>query len=66
MYGRPYKFDPNGLYRSQDEGNTWVLLNYKKLYGGTGNGNYVVGDMNTFGTFYMSSLGTGIIYGKVK
>ena len=66
MYGRPYKFDPNGLYRSQDEGKTWVLLNYKKLYGGTGNGNYVVGDMNTFGTFYMSSLGTGIIYGKVK
>ena len=66
MYGRPCKYDPDGLYRSQDGGKTWALVNYKKLFGGTGNGNYLVGDMNTFGTFYMSSLGVGIIYGKIK
>ena len=66
MYGKPLNTDPEGLYRSQDEGNSWVLLNHEKLYGGTGNGNFVVGDMNTFGTFYMSSLGCGIIYGKIK
>ena len=66
MYGRPFNLDPNGLYRSQDGGKTWVLINYKNLYGGTGNGNFIVGDMNTFGTLYMSSVGAGIIYGKLK
>jgi hypothetical protein len=66
MYGRPCKYDPDGLYRSQNGGKTWALLNYKNLYGGTGNGNFIVGDMNTFGTLYMSSVGTGIVYGKLK
>ena len=58
--------DPNGIYYSQDEGKTWILINHKKLSGGPGNGNFIVGDMNTFGTVYMSSLGTGIIYGKIN
>jgi hypothetical protein len=66
IYGKPFVNDPLGVYFSKDEGKTWILINHKKLYGGTGNGNFVVGDMNTFGTVYMSSLGTGIIYGKVK
>ena len=66
MYGKPLNTDPEGLYRSQDEGNSWVLINHENLYGGTGDGNFVVGDMNTFGTLYMSSLGYGIIYGKNK
>ena len=66
MYGRPLKSDPEGLYRSQDGGISWVLVNHEQLYGGTGDANFVVGDMNEFGTFYMSSLGYGIIYGKLK
>ena len=66
MYGKPLINDPEGLYRSQDGGNTWILLNYQYLYGGTGDGNFIVGDMNTFGTLYMSSLGYGIIYGKLR
>ena len=66
MYGRPLINDPEGLYMSQDEGTSWVLVNHEKLYGGTGDGNFVVGDMNTFGTFYMSTLGYGILYGKFK
>jgi hypothetical protein len=66
MYGRPLRTDPEGIYRSQDEGNSWILINHEYLYGGTGNGNFVVGDMNSFGTLYMSSLGCGIIYGKMK
>ena len=65
MYGRPCRYDPEGIYRSQDGGKSWALLNYKNLYGGTGNGNFIVGDMNTFGTFYMSSVGTGIVFGKL-
>ena len=66
IYGRPLRTDPEGVYRSQDEGNSWILINHEYLYGGTGNGNFVVGDMNNFGTLYMSSLGCGIIYGKMK
>ncbi len=66
IYGRPLRTDPEGVYRSQDDGNSWILINHEYLYGGTGNGNFVVGDMNNFGTLYMSSLGCGIIYGKMK
>ena len=66
MYGRPLNNDPEGLYRSQDGGITWVLVNYQNVIGGTGDGNFIVGDMNTFGTFYMSTLGYGILFGKLK
>lgn len=66
MYGKPQASDPEGLYRSQDSGDTWVLINSDKLYGGTGNGNFLVGDMNEFGTVYMSTVGCGIVYGKIS
>ena len=66
MYGKPKSSSKEGIYRSQDSGKTWVLINSDKLYGGTGNGNFLVGDMNTFGTVYMSSVGWGIIYGRLK
>lgn len=63
MYGKPLASDPEGLYRSTDGGETWVCINTNNLYGGTGNGNFLVGDMNTFGTVYMSTVGCGIVYG---
>ena len=66
MYGKPSEKDQEGIYRSQDCGKTWLLINSNKLYGGTGNANFLVGDMNTFGTVYMSSVGCGIIYGRLK
>lgn len=65
MYGKPADSDPEGIYRSTDCGKSWVLINQNHLYGGTGNGNYLVGDMNTFGTVYMSTVGCGIVVGKV-
>ncbi|MGN1481396.1 1,4-beta-glucanase [Porcipelethomonas sp.] len=65
MYGKPQESDPEGIYRSQDSGETWVLINKDNLYGGTGNGNFLVGDMNEFGTVYMSTVGCGIIYGRL-
>ena len=65
-YGKPQETDPEGIYRSQDGGNSWVLINKDNLYGGTGNGNFLVGDMNEFGTVYMSTVGCGIIYGKLS
>ncbi len=66
IYGQPTEKDPEGVYRSTDEGKTWVCINTAHLYGGTGNGNYLVGDMNEFGKVYMSTVGCGIVYGKLS
>lgn len=65
MYGRPAESDPEGIYRSTDGGNSWDCINTDHLYGGTGNGNYLVGDMDEFGKVYMSTVGCGIVYGKI-
>ena len=66
MYGKPAESDPEGIYRSTDSGKTWVCINTDHLYGGTGNGNYLVGDMDEFGTVYMSTVGCGIVYGRIS
>jgi xyloglucan-specific exo-beta-1,4-glucanase len=56
----------HGLLRSHDQGATWVRVNDDAhRYGGPGNGQFVTGDMNTFGTVYMSTVGRGLVYGKV-
>lgn len=55
--------ETKGLYRSDDEGKTWLRINDDDHeYGGPGNGNFIVADMNEYGTVYMSSVGLGIIY----
>ena len=66
IYGKPAEDDAEGIYRSTDMGKTWVCINTKHLYGGTGNGNYLVGDMDEFGKVYMSTVGCGIIWGAPK
>ena len=66
MYGKPDESDPEGIYRSTDGGDTWVCINTQKLYGGTGNGNFLVGDMNEFGKVYMSTVGCGIVVGSLS
>jgi xyloglucan-specific exo-beta-1,4-glucanase len=54
-----------GVYRSTDIGASWVRVNDDAHeYGGPANGQFVVGDMNTFGMFYMSTAGRGIVWGK--
>lgn len=65
IYGKPTWDDTDGIYRSTDGGKTWVCINTEHLYGGTGNGNFLVGDMDEFGTVYMSTVGCGIIYGRL-
>ena len=66
MYGKPTESDAEGIYRSTDGGVTWDCINTENLYGGTGNGNFLVGDMDEFGTVYMSTVGAGIVCGKLS
>lgn len=52
-----------GLFRSIDEGASWTRVNDNEHeYGGPGNGQFVVGDMNIFGRVYMSTAGRGVVY----
>jgi hypothetical protein len=54
-----------GLYRSTDQAASWIRVNDDAHeYGGPGNGQFVVGDMNVFGRVYMSTVGRGIVYGE--
>ena len=41
-----------------------MLSDSKHQFGGPGNGQFLEGDQNVFGRFYMSSIGLGIIYGE--
>ncbi len=53
-----------GIFRSTDEGATWDRINDDQhQYGGIGNGEFVIGDMNVFGRVYMSTAGRGIVLG---
>lgn len=56
--------NPMGIYRSTDKGETWTRVNDDAhQFGGPGNGNFVQGDMNTFGVVYMSTVGRGLVVG---
>lgn len=53
-----------GIYRSTDAGANWIRVNDDAhQFGGPGNGQFIVGDMNTEGVVYMSTVGRGIVYG---
>ena len=55
-----------GLFRSDDEGNSWVRINDDlHQFGGPGNGQFVMGDMAVYGTVFMSTVGRGVICGVV-
>ncbi len=54
-----------GLFRSTDVGASWTRVNDDAhQYGGPGDGQFVVGDMNTFGVVYMSTVGRGVVVGQ--
>lgn len=65
-WGTPKGKEVEGVYCSTDEGETWIAVDTKHTYGGTGNGNYIVGSKKEFGMFYMSTVGCGIVYGRLK
>lgn len=59
--------DQPGIFASEDAGKTWLRINDDSTqFGGPGNGQFVVGDMNTYGTVYMSTVGLGIVYGELE
>ena len=63
IYGTTAESDAKGIYMSEDNGATWSRVNDDAhLFGGTGNGVFVSGDMNVYGRCYMSTVGLGIIY----
>lgn len=52
-----------GLYRSTNQGASWTRINDNAHeWGGPGNGQFVVGDVNIFGRVYMSTVGRGAVY----
>ncbi len=56
-----------GLFRSDDEGSSWIRINDDlHQFGGPGNGMYVVGDMGVYGNVLMGTVGRGVIYGTRK
>lgn len=51
-----------GIFRSTDKGVSWTRINDDAHeWGGPGNGNFVMGDMNVFGRAYMSTVGRGLV-----
>lgn len=63
VWGTPMDSDIKGIYMSEDEGGSWTRVNDDlHNFGGTGNGVFVVGDMNVYGRCYMSTVGLGIVY----
>ncbi len=63
IWGIPKDADIKGIYMSEDEGATWTRVNDDlHHFGGTGNGEFISGDMNVYGRCYMSTVGLGIAY----
>jgi hypothetical protein len=51
-----------GIFRSTDQGASWTRINDDAHeWGGVGNGNFVMGDMNVFGRAYMATVGRGLV-----
>jgi len=54
-------------YRSLDAGVSWERINDDEhQFGGSGNGHFVIGDVNVFGRVYMSTIGLGLVYGDAS
>lgn len=52
-----------GIFRSTDQGASWTRINDDAHeWGGLGNGQFIVGDMNVYGRVFMSTVGLGVVY----
>jgi xyloglucan-specific exo-beta-1,4-glucanase len=63
IWGKPTSGSVSGMYRSTDQGVTWVRINDDAhVYGGRGNAGIIEGDKNVYGRVYMSTVGRGVPY----
>ncbi len=63
VWGTPLDAEKAGIYMTEDDGATWTRVNDDlHQFGGTGNGQFISGDMNVYGRCYMSTVGLGIAY----
>lgn len=63
IWGKPTSGSVAGMYRSTDQGVTWLRVNdATHQYGGRGNAGLIEGDKNVHGRVYMSSVGRGVVY----
>ncbi len=63
IWGKPTSSSTAGMYRSTDQGVSWLRVNDDAHeYGGRGNAGLIEGDKNVHGRVYMSSAGRGVIY----
>ncbi len=63
IWGMTQEAEKPGAYMSEDNGKTWERINDDEHnFGGTGNGEFICGDMNVYGRCYMSTVGLGIVY----
>ncbi len=63
IWGKPTSSSVAGMYRSNDQGATWVRVNdTAHQYGGRGNAGLIEGDKNVHGRVYMSTAGRGVAY----
>ncbi len=63
VWGIPKDSDVEGIYMSEDKGNTWERINDDlHEFGGIGNGEFIAGDMNVYGRCYIATVGLGICY----
>ena len=67
IWGRKTASQSIGLYRSDDQGTSWIRINDDlHQFGGPGNAQIVCGDMNQYGRVYMSTVGLGVICGELN
>jgi len=63
IWGKPVSSNVAGMYRSNDQGATWVRVNdTAHQYGGRGNAGLIEGDKSVHGRVYMSTAGRGVAY----
>ena len=66
VWGRKTTSQDVGIYRSDNEGKTWTRVNDNRhQFGGPGNAQLIVGDMNEYGRVYLSTAGRGVITGWI-
>lgn len=66
LWGKPRPSDVTGMYRSDDKGVSWTRINDDQhQFGGPGNAYMVSGDMNYYGRVYMTTVGRGVICGRL-